>query len=209
MHVFVIDKKCFKTSGIDKKRQGEKIEQISYSLCLVNDPKTFVLNASEWKKLVSCLKCQKFINEIRSSETRKKINLPICMEGSNIWRPVVYLQQTIFERNLKWFCTPHLYVSFATFCVQIGQLFGVQGVFTEYLKIDKSPFFKENVADLDAKKVPKKRYFMSNKCFEHFFKNILFEEFVSIKICITQCNRCAWEKDRHKKLTLLYRRSDF
>ena len=76
LHVFVIDKKCFKTSGIDKKRQGEKIEQISYSLCLVNDPKTFVLNASEWKKLVSCLKCQKFINEIRSSETRKKMNLP-------------------------------------------------------------------------------------------------------------------------------------
>ena len=43
-------------------------------------------------------------------------------------------------------CSQHLYDSFGTLCVQIGQLFKAQWVFEEYLQINKLPFLMENVA---------------------------------------------------------------
>ena len=43
----------------------------------------------------------------------------------------------------------HIYTSFGTFCVQIGQLFEVQWVFEKYMKMVKSLFSKENDVDFE------------------------------------------------------------
>ena len=43
--------------------------------------------------------------------------------------------------------TSHIYASFDTFCVQIGQLFEAQSVFEICLKIDNWLSSKENVVD--------------------------------------------------------------
>ena len=42
------------------------------------------------------------------------------MYWTNFWLPTVYVQQNIFEKALIDFYRPHFYVSFGTFCVQIG-----------------------------------------------------------------------------------------
>ena len=49
-----------------------------------------------------------------------------------------YVQQNIFENTLIKVCCAHLYASFGTFCVQIGQLFEVQWDFklSEEFEID-------------------------------------------------------------------------
>ena len=61
-----------------------------------------------------------------------KINRPgqiIRKYWTNFWQPTAQAQQTIFEKTLIEVCSPHLYASFGTFCVQIGQLFVAQWVF--------------------------------------------------------------------------------
>ena len=51
------------------------------------------------------------------------------MYWTNFWQPNVHIQQKFFEKNLIEVCIQHLYNSFCTFCVQIGQLFVAQWVF--------------------------------------------------------------------------------
>ena len=63
-----------------------------------------------------------------------------------IWQPTVFVQD-IFEKTLLEVCSPHLYASFGTFCVQIGQSFEAQWVFEVCLKILKSLLSKQNVVD--------------------------------------------------------------
>ena len=66
-------------------------------------------------------------------------------------------QNSAFDSDFKdvvWF--EYLYASFDIFCVQIGLIVELQGVYEEYVKIDKTPFLKENVADFEI------------------FKNVLF-----------------------------------
>ena len=61
-----------------------------------------------------------------------KINSPgynIRMHGTNFWQANVHVEQNIFQKNLIEICSPHLYASFGTFCVQIGQLFAAKWVF--------------------------------------------------------------------------------
>ena len=41
-------------------------------------------------------------------------------------KTTVNLQQNIFEKALLKNCSPHLYASLGTFCVQIGHFFEVQ-----------------------------------------------------------------------------------
>ena len=53
-----------------------------------------------------------------------KINRPghnIRMYWPNFWQPTNDVQQNIFEKSLIEVCSTHLYASFDTFCVQIGQ----------------------------------------------------------------------------------------
>ena len=53
----------------------------------------------------------------------------------------------MFEKTLKEDGSPHLYASFGTFCVQIGQLIAAQWLFESCLKFNKSLSSKENVDD--------------------------------------------------------------
>ena len=53
----------------------------------------------------------------------------------------------IFEKTFIEVGSSHLYASFGTFFVQIGQLFKVQRVLEKCLKSVKSLFLKENVVD--------------------------------------------------------------
>ena len=82
---------------------------------------------------------------------RKNMNLPysILMYWTNIWQPTVRVQQDIFEKILVEDSSSHLYASFGTFCVQIGQLFEAQWVFEKCLKLVKSLFSKENDVDFE------------------------------------------------------------
>ena len=62
---------------------------------------------------------------------RKNMNLSyfIRMYSTNFWQPTVHVLQNVFEKNLIEVGSSHLYASFGTFCVQIGQLFAAQWVF--------------------------------------------------------------------------------
>ena len=71
------------------------------------------------------------------------------MYWTNFCQPTVGVQQNIFEQALIKIVSLNLYASFGTFCVQMGQLFESQWAFEECLKIDKTLFFKENVADFN------------------------------------------------------------
>ena len=60
-----------------------------------------------------------------------KINRPvhsIHMYWTNFRQPTAHVQQNIFGKTLTEVCSLHLYASFGTFCVQIGQLFASQWV---------------------------------------------------------------------------------
>ena len=71
------------------------------------------------------------------------------MYWTNFWQPTVHAPQIYFEKTLIKAGSSHLYASFGTFCVQIGQLFEVQWVFEKYMKAVKSLISKENDVDLE------------------------------------------------------------
>ena len=56
----------------------------------------------------------------------------------------LYFWKTLIEVG-----SSHIYASFGTFCVQIGQLFEVQRVFEKCMKTVKSLFSKENDVDFE------------------------------------------------------------
>ena len=61
-----------------------------------------------------------------------KINRPehnIRMYWTNFRQPTANVQQNIFGKILIEVCCLHLYASFGTFCIQIGQLFATQWFF--------------------------------------------------------------------------------
>ena len=58
-----------------------------------------------------------------------KINRPghnIRMYWTSFWQPTVHVQKTFLKKTLIEVCSPHLYASFETFCIQIGQLVATQ-----------------------------------------------------------------------------------
>jgi len=59
------------------------------------------------------------------------------------------MYNNFFYKTLIEVGSPHLYASFGTFCVQIGQLFEAKRVFEVCLEIDKSLLSKENVVDFE------------------------------------------------------------
>ena len=61
-------------------------------------------------------------------------------------QPLMYIK-IFFEKNLIEVGSSHLYTSFGTFCVQIGQLFEAEWVFENCRKTVKSLFLKENDVD--------------------------------------------------------------
>ena len=82
--------------------------------------------------------------------TKKWIYLTpyICIEWIFDSRPFM-CNKTFFEKTLIEVGSSHLYASFGTFCVQIGQFFEAQWVFEKCLKTVKSLFSKENEVDFE------------------------------------------------------------
>ena len=68
---------------------------------------------------------------IYRSHQKNRPGYNIRFYWTNFWKPTVYVQQNIFDKNPLEVCSPHLYASFGTFSAQIGQL-----VFEVCLKID-------------------------------------------------------------------------
>ena len=77
----------------------------------------------------------------------KRLGHNIFMYWTNFWQPTAYVKQNIFENALIEACSPNIYASFGTFCVEIGQLCETQWVFEVCFKIDKSLLSKENILD--------------------------------------------------------------
>ena len=80
------------------------------------------------------------------------------MYWTNFWQPTVNVQQNIFEKTLIKVGSSHLYASFDTFCVQIGQLFVAHWDFklSEEFEIDAIYIFQrltmpQKLTDLGAK----------------------------------------------------------
>ena len=72
------------------------------------------------------------VNNKKTHTDSTKINRPehnIRMYLTNNWEPTVHVQLNIFGKTLIKVCSLHLYASFGTFCVQIGQLLVPQWVF--------------------------------------------------------------------------------
>ena len=82
------------------------------------------------------------------TESRKKRNLAysIRMYWTNVWPPTVHEQQNISGKSLIEVGNTHLYASFGTFCVQIGQLFESQWDFK--LRFLNQPYFASKTAIL-------------------------------------------------------------
>ena len=59
----------------------------------------------------------------------------------------VYNDRMFLKKTLIKVCSPHIYTSFGTFCVQIGQLFEAQYVFEKCFNIDKYLVSNENVVE--------------------------------------------------------------
>ena len=79
------------------------------------------------------------------------MNLPYSMRmyWTNFWQPTIHAPQNIFSKTLIEVGTSHIYASFGTFCVQIGQLFEAQWVFAKCMKTVKSLFSKEKDVDFE------------------------------------------------------------
>ena len=94
-----------------------------------------------------------------------KTQLPysIRMYWINFWLPTVHAPQNIFSKTLIEIGTSHIYASFCTFCVQIGQLFGALWVFVKCMKTVKSLFSKENEVDFEFFRKFKVYYASTNK----------------------------------------------
>ena len=102
-----------------------------------------------WNRLNDLVKCVEIFTY--TALPRKNMNLPysIVMYWTNFWQPTVHVQQNIFEKTLIKIGSSHLYASFGTFCVQIGQFLESQWVFGKCLKTVKSLFSKENDVDYE------------------------------------------------------------
>ena len=114
----------------------------------------------------------------------------------------MHIQQNIFKKILLEIGSSHLYASFGTFCVQIGQLFEEQWFFKLskefeiddiFLRnqwfVDVQAFFKESLClekltNLDAKGTKRSVKMLAINLYIRFFKNILF------------CTNCGLSKIR-------------
>ena len=68
----------------------------------------------------------------KSPTDSTKINRPgynIRTYWANFWQTTVHVQENVFEKTHIEVYSPHLYSSFGSFCVQIGQSFEARRVF--------------------------------------------------------------------------------
>ena len=113
------------------------------------------------------------------------------MYWTNFRQPTAHVQQNIFGKTLIEVCSPHLYASFGTFCVQIGQLFEAQWVFkvfwkstisclrrkmssiSEFFRMFKDSLWREWLTNLDAKGAKRSVKMWTTNFYKSFSKNIL------------------------------------
>ena len=69
------------------------------------------------------------------------------MYWTNFRQPTAHVQQNIFGKILIGDCSPHLYASFGTFCVQIDQLFPSQWVFKHLVEFRNLRHFPSKTAN--------------------------------------------------------------
>ena len=94
---------------------------------------------SSWKEWQVSISVQQLGKERTYTDSQKhestdstKINRPghnIRMYRTNFRQPTAHVQRNIFGKTLIEVCSLHLYASFGTFCIQIGQLFAPKRVF--------------------------------------------------------------------------------
>ena len=77
-------------------------------------------------------------------------------------QPNVHEQQISFKKTRIEDCIPHLYASFGTFCVQIGQLFAAQWDFKHSEEFRNRQHFHFNNSDLSIFKHNSKTHCPSN-----------------------------------------------
>ena len=138
-----------------------------------------------------------------------KINRPaysIRMYWTNFRQPTAHVQQNIFGKTLIEVCSPHLYASFGTFCVQIGQLFEAQWVFKHSEEFRNRRHFPLKTANcrfpnifqrltvpriIDQfwrKRCQKKRKDVNYKLIYNFFqKYFVVHERWAVKISVSTC----------------------
>ena len=90
-----------------------------------------------------------YLQKIAKSWIYLTVTPYVCTYWTISWQPTVYVQQNIFEKTNIEVGSSHLYSSFVTFCVQIGQLFEAKWVFKKCIKTVKSQFSKENDVDFE------------------------------------------------------------
>ena len=120
------------------------INVVHFSQYKLLDQKVQVSNASNLKRHLSSTYWPKNVIDrlsfyapwpkriSNSSTDSTKINPPehnIRMYWTNFRQRTTHVQPNIFGKTLIEVCSLHLYASFGTFCVQIGQLFAPQWVF--------------------------------------------------------------------------------
>ena len=105
-----------------------------------------------------------FLNHVWLRTDSTKINRPehnIRMYWTNFRQPTAHVQQTIFWKILIEVCSLHLYASFGTFCVQIGQSFVSQWVFKQSEEFRNRRHFPSKTAIVDFQ-----TYFKDSLCLE-------------------------------------------
>ena len=87
------------------------------------------------------------------------------MYSTNLWKPTVCVQQNMLENSFIKVYSSHLYASFGTFCVKIGQLFAAQWVWQwvfKHLEDTKSTTISFDSSDLSIVKHTSKTHWTSN-----------------------------------------------
>ena len=95
----------------------------------------------------------------------------LLMYWTNFCQPTVRVQQNIFEKTLIEVGSPHIYASFGTFHVQIGQLFEAQSSILQRLTVTRI------IDQFGRKRCQKKRKDLSYQLLLEFVqKNIVVHE---------------------------------
>ena len=100
-----------------------------------------------------------FVCKVCKATDSTKINRPgpnIRMYWTNFRQPTAHLQQDIFEKILIEVGSLHLYASFGTFCVQIGQLFAPQWVFKHSEEFRNRRHFPSKTANCRFSNIPQR-----------------------------------------------------
>ena len=132
----------------------------------------------------------KIFEKYTASQKHESYSISKCW--TNFWQPTILVQQNIFIKTLIEFVSLHIYASFGTFCVQIGQFFEAQWDFKlseefdiEIIFLRKKrcyrfqTFFKgwlclEKLTNLNAKGAKRSVKMWATNFYKSFFQKYFF-----------------------------------